>query len=242
MVQTHQSKTHQQILCDSNLIWMEMLLSPTQYSATKQNRMFWLRSYFLTLMRFVPVVISAGVSPAHNGYQDAYYIYERMWQHYRNIRMISLMVLLLSANFLTAALLYPPITLQHRASLLHSFAVSTSGFHSVPPVRFSFHPIPKSPNSTHYSLNWWALTPPASGPIELVVISTQDLWRSGAGGSRPKLSLSHTHAQCQSASRACRVSLQLNTYQPLSVKQWVCQKLDRSQVCSVRTDTQTDRQ
>lgn len=39
------------------------------------------------------------------------------------------------------------------------FAVSTSGFHSVPPVPFSFHLVPKSPNSTHYSLNWWALTP-----------------------------------------------------------------------------------
>lgn len=56
----------------------------------------------------------------------------------------------------------------------------------------SFHLIPKSPNSTHYSLNWRALTP-ASGPIELVVISRQDLWQSGAGGSGCKISDTHTY-------------------------------------------------
>lgn len=138
------------------------------------------------------------------------------------------------------SLLHSPITLEQTASLHCSFAVSTSGFHSVPPVPLSFHLIPKSPNSTHYSLNWWALTP-ASGPIELVVISRQDLWRSRAGGSGPKLSDTHTHAVSQSAWRACGVSLQLNTYQPPSVKQRPCQKLDGSQVCLVRRGKTTQR-
>lgn len=69
----------------------------------------------------------------------------------------------------------PPSHFPHNTPTHSLSAVSTSGFHSVAPVPFSFHLILKSPNSNHYSPNWWALTPPASGPVDLVVISRLNL-------------------------------------------------------------------